>query len=98
VRGGVVPAGVGPPGPAAGGTSAYSLTSTNAKALRFRHLIRHLHRLGPRPCGEALLELACDDHARLIRILENYARFEPRLVRALNADDWAPPVLWKVPA
>ena len=56
-------------------------------ALRFRRLVRHLHRLGPRPTGELLLEVS-DDRDRLLERLEDYARFSPVQVAELGADDW----------
>ena len=56
-------------------------------ALRFRRLVRHLHRLGPRPTGELLLEVA-DDRDRLLERLEHLARFTPAQIAALGADDW----------
>jgi hypothetical protein len=60
---------------------------------RFRRLTERLHRLGPRPCGEALLLVAegCD----LLEVLEEYARFDPEFVRWAGARDW-PPAMWRV--
>jgi hypothetical protein len=57
---------------------------------RFRHLVRRLHALGPRPVGELLLELArahgiADDIARR---LEVYAALDPTVVAALDGQDW----------
>jgi hypothetical protein len=54
---------------------------------RFRRLVRHAWRLGPRPFGELLAEVA-RDHDRLLRALERYARQDPGFVRAVGADDW----------
>jgi hypothetical protein len=56
-------------------------------ALRFRHLVRRVHNLGPRPVGELLLEVA-DDQDLLLELLEDYARFSPAQIAALGADDW----------
>ena len=55
--------------------------------LRFRRLVRHLHRLGPRPVGELLLEVAADQD-ELLRRLEDLARWDPAVVAWLGADDW----------
>ena len=51
-------------------------------ALRFRRLVRHLHRLGPRPTGELLCEVA-DDRDRLLERLEHLAQFTPAQIAAL---------------
>jgi hypothetical protein len=56
----------------------------------FRHLVHRLWRLGPRPTGELLLDVA-PDHDTLIRRLERFAGLEPALVRAAGADDWLEP-------
>lgn len=68
-----------------------------ALSQRFRRLVRHLCSLGPRPVGEALLEIGVADNAYIIRILEKYAQLDPGLVQACSADDWPPPPLWRVP-
>ena len=49
--------------------------------------MRDLHRLGPRPTGELLLEVAAD-RDDLLRRLEDLARWDPAVVAWLGADDW----------
>jgi hypothetical protein len=56
-------------------------------AVRFRAMVRRVHRFGPRPVGELLLELG-DDRERLFERLERFAQFTPAAVAALGADDW----------
>jgi hypothetical protein len=54
---------------------------------RFRRLVHHLHGLGPRAVGEAMLELAPNDGAA-VAVLERYARVDRRLVEAADAAAW----------
>jgi hypothetical protein len=56
----------------------------------FRHAVHRVWRLGPRPVGELLLEVATD-RGRLIRALERYAGIDPALVDAADARDWIRP-------
>ena len=58
---------------------------------RFRRQVDHLHRLGPRPVGECLLQLVGtndDAHAALIILLEQYQRLDADVVEALGGDRW----------
>jgi len=57
---------------------------------RFRHLVGRVWRLGPRPFGELLLEVA-RDHDTLIRRLERYAGLDRALVEAAGGRDWLEP-------
>jgi hypothetical protein len=61
-------------------------TSDNTKrSARRQHLSRHLHAAGPRPCMEALIEVA--DGGDLDTVLESYARIAVEVYRALGADE-----------
>jgi hypothetical protein len=59
---------------------------------RFHRLTEHLHRLGPRPVGELLLEVAAGRD--LIDALERYAVLDPASVARLGGRDW-PPAVWR---
>ena len=56
---------------------------------RQRHA-EHLHRLGPRPVLEALIEV--EDGHHLDRVLADFARLDPEVVRDLDGDRFAPSV------
>lgn len=56
--------------------------------VRFQHLCRHLHSLGPRSTYEILLEVA--DGADVLDRLEVYARLDPGVVSAIGADRMPP--------
>ena len=63
--------------------------------LRRDRLVLHLHRLGPKPISEYLKELVGNDdglQADALFLLEKYAVLDPGIVRALDADDFAPAV------
>ena len=51
---------------------------------------RHLFDLGPRAVAEALLELA--EPADLLRVLSDYGRLTPDLLRLVRGDRFAPSV------
>ncbi len=57
-------------------------------ALRRRHLVRHLHRLGERAIDELLIELgqAHGIEADIIARLERYATIDINELRAVGAD------------
>jgi hypothetical protein len=55
-----------------------------AHNMRWRHLVRRLHALGPRPTAELLLELAR---------AHGIGELDPELVAALGGRDWPPPPL-----
>ncbi len=58
---------------------------------RFRRHVDHLCRLGPRPVGELLLQLAGnhdDGRTALIVLLEQYQRLNADVVAALGGDRW----------
>ncbi len=61
-----------------------------ARDLRFQRAAAHLHRLGPSPVLEALIEVA-DGHD-LDRVLADFARLDPEVVRDLDGDGFAPSV------
>mgnify|MGYP000172643782 CR=1 FL=1 len=62
----------------------------------FRDHVRHLHRLGPRPVGHLLLEVARDPQ-RLMPLLDDAKRWSPEEIAQLDARDWPEPPLWGVP-
>ena len=72
----------------------FGLRPTNndahARNLRFERHVEHLHRLGPRPVLEALIEVA-DGHD-LDRVLAAFARLDPKIVRDLDGDRFTPSV------
>jgi hypothetical protein len=77
-----------PPGASAAATSSCLVDGGNSiRTLRLRHLIRRVHRLGPRPISEILLEFAPDRDVLAAR-LERYAALDPDLVEAARASDW----------
>jgi hypothetical protein len=55
---------------------------------RFKRLTTELHRLGPRPVGEALLLVARGRD--LFEVLEEYSQLDPALIAKLEARDWPP--------
>jgi hypothetical protein len=57
---------------------------------RFRGLVRHVHGLGPRAVGEAMLELA-PNRGAVVAVLKRYARLDRRLVEVADAADWLEP-------
>ena len=62
---------------------------------RFRRHVEHLSRLGPKPIGEFLLQLAgTGDGGRtaLVVLLEQYARLSPEAVKAIGADVFPPAI------
>lgn len=62
--------------------------------LRRRRAAEHLHRLGPRPALEAMIEIAAG--ADLDATLARYARLDPDIVDALGGDDFPPQPLHEV--
>ena len=57
---------------------------------RFRRAVERVHRLGPRICGELLLEVGADLHR-----VERYAsldRYPPSFLHGIGADAWAPSI------
>jgi hypothetical protein len=63
--------------------------------LNFRRRVRRLHRLGPRPIGELLLELAEVSGRRtwLDMKLVEYGDINGATLDALGASDWPRPIL-----
>ena len=69
--------------------------------VRYHMLVTRLHTLGPRPCGELLLEvIGGNERLRddVFALLERYARLTPEQVRAVGADVFPPVPLHAVPA
>jgi hypothetical protein len=67
---------------------------SDASDRAFCTLVRHLHRLGPRPVGELLGEIVAavpDAAPVLAERLEVYASLDPHLVAWFDADDWIEP-------
>ena len=59
--------------------------------LRRQRRAKHLHGLGPRPVLEALVEVEAG--AELDRVLADFARLDPKMVRQLGGDQfWQPPL------
>jgi hypothetical protein len=73
-------------------TPASSRTAAPPQGLRrnprYRFLTERLHRLGPRPVAEAIIEVAAGRD--VIEVLEQFARFEPEFVEYVGACDWPP--------
>lgn len=61
---------------------------------RHHRLIEHLHRLGPRPVGEALLEVA--GGADVDQTLRRYGELDPEIVMAVGADRFPVPPIGEV--
>ncbi len=66
---------------------------------RFEYMVEHLHRLGPRPIAELLIEIArCTGQPALIADrLQAYAALDPELVRYIGGDDFPPMPLQLMP-
>jgi hypothetical protein len=78
---------------AAENSSSSAKVNQNLRAHpRFRRLTERLHRLGPRPVGELLLEVA--NGRDLIAALEDYAQLNAVAVARLGARDW-PTSVWR---
>lgn len=76
---------------ARGTTRGKALRRSDADDRAFRILVRHLHRLGPRPTGELLGEIvaAVPEAAPVIaERLEAYGQMDLHLVAWFGADDW----------
>ena len=84
-----------------GNGAAHLLTGHDpaTAAIKFQHLVGHLHALGPRPVAELLTELvgtdeqACGD---VLHLLEKYSVLDPALVRALGGSGFPVPPLHEV--
>ncbi len=59
---------------------------------RLERMVEHLHRLGPRPLAELLIETAhgTGQSSLIADRLQEYSRLDPAVVRALVADSFAP--------
>ncbi len=69
--------------------------------VRYHMLVTRLHTLGPRPCGELLLEvIGGNERLRddVFALLERYTKLTPEEVRAVGADVFPPVPLHAVPA
>ena len=69
--------------------------------VRYHMLVTRLHTLGPRPCGELLLEvIGGNERLRddVFALLERYTRLTPEEVQAVGADVFPPGPLHEVPA
>jgi hypothetical protein len=68
--------------------------------LKFRRLTRRLHRLGERPIGELLIELAIahDIEGDVLRRLEKFAEFDERVLDVFDGRRWPPLPIHEVAA
>ncbi len=59
---------------------------------RFEYMVEHLHRLGPRPVAELLVEIATvtGEPGLIADRIQAYAGLDPEIVRALGADRFPP--------
>jgi len=71
------------------------LTTQALAGPHFEHLVERVHALGERPLAELLVEIATatGQSSFIAHRLEEYARLDPELVRALGADRFPPNVL-----
>ena len=62
---------------------------------RFEHMVKHLHRLGPRPLAELLAEIATatGEPGLIADRLQAYAGLDPEILRAVGGDRFPPNVL-----
>ncbi len=86
------------PLPVAGAPGYPSLDNLTA-GLRFERLIERVHALGPRPLGELLIEIASHtgQSSFIAHRLEEYARLDPEIVRAVGGDRFPPMPLQVTP-
>jgi hypothetical protein len=85
--------GRGPPFSKLGASVRYELATALLRLdPRFRQLTDRLWRLGPRPTGELILEIAAAHgfEAEVLDRLERFARIDPALVAGVDARDWPP--------
>ena len=73
-------------------------TDATAQALtepHFERMVEHLHRLGPRPVGELLIEIAIatGQSSLVMDRLQAYARLNPEIVNFVGGDHFPPSVL-----
>ena len=54
--------------------------------LRFWRALKHLHELGPRATGEALIEVAGGDPAKALAVIEGYRVLDRQMIRAAGED------------
>ena len=68
--------------------------------LRFQHLVKRLHRLGPRATAELLAELGSERSigTAIDRKLATYAELEPEAIEAVGGDRFGPAPLREVPS
>ena len=62
------------------------------RAVRFEHMCRCAHALGPRPFAELLAEIgaATGQPEIIVSKVEAFARLDPVVVRAVGADQFPP--------
>jgi len=70
-------------------------TTQPLTGLRFEHMVKHLHRLGPRATGELLVEIAhsTGQSSFIADRLQAYAALDPAVLRAVGGDRFPPSVL-----
>jgi hypothetical protein len=72
-----------------------SISTATLNQLAYERRVRHLWRLGPRPLGELLLELAeiAGRRTWLDTKLVEYSAINGETLEALGARDWSRPIL-----
>ena len=76
-------------------TPEFTKTVSTAQDLagpRFEHMVECLHRLGPRPLAEMIVEIATvtGEAGLVVGLVQEYSALDPAVVRALGADSFAP--------
>ncbi len=66
--------------------------SAEIGSARWERQIERVHSLGPRAVAELLAEIAAatGQHVRVVDLVEEYARLDPELIRAVGADNFPP--------
>jgi len=88
----VLPAAGDPGYPSPGEIAAGLVTTQPLTGPRFERAVEHLHRLGPRPVAELLIEIArrTGQSSFIADRLQAYARLDPEAVRFVGGDKFPP--------
>ena len=76
-------------------TPEFTQTVSTAQDLagpRFEHMVECLHRLGPRPLAEMIVEIATvtGEAGLVVGLVQEYSALDPEIVRALGGDQFPP--------